>query len=210
MPVKRFPDPRQATEDGIVALGGDLHPDSLTLAYSQGIFPWPVKGLPLAWFCPEERAILDFNELHIPRSLVKARKNTTFRFTIDQAFEPVIRACAEVRREEGTWITEEMIEAYIDYHREGHAHSVEAWEGSRLVGGIYGVDAGGAFAGESMFYLEPNASKLALLHLVDHLRRAGSTGWTSRCSLRTWRSWAPASLLAMSSWTDCQGLKCES
>lgn len=163
-----------------MAFGGDLHPESLRLAYRQGIFPWPMetpggKPLPLTWFSPNPRAILDFSELHIPRSLERARKRCTWRFTQNQAFEAVIRACARTPRpgQKGTWINSEMLQAYVRFHHEGCAHSVEVWEGETLVGGIYGVDVDGAFAGESMFHLQPNASKLALLHLVDLLRQCG-------------------------------------
>ena len=174
MPLMRFPDPRRARYD-IVAVGGTLSTENLLLAYRQGIFPWPTEGYPLLWFCPQERAILEFDHLHIPRSLVRAQKRTTWRFTIDRAFKSVITACAKVERpdQQGTWITPEMIRAYCALHEQGHAHSVEVWEGDTLVGGIYGVDAGGAFAGESMFHLRPNASKLALLRLIDHLRSRG-------------------------------------
>jgi leucyl/phenylalanyl-tRNA--protein transferase len=175
MPVLRFPDPRSANSDGIVAVGGDLHPDSLLMAYRLGIFPWPVEGLPLLWFCPDQRAILEFTELHVPRSLARARRQSQLRFSIDEAFPEVIRACAGAPRPEqdGTWITREVITAYIRFHRLGYAHSVEAWDGQRLVGGIYGVEIDGAFAAESMFYREPNASKLALLRLVEHLQARG-------------------------------------
>lgn len=175
MPVLEFPDPRSANPEGVVAVGGDLHPDSLLLAYRHGIFPWPVEGLPLLWFCPAERGVLEFARLHVPRSLARARKRTTLRFTIDAAFVQVIRACANTPRpgQEGTWITPQIVAAYTRLHRLGIAHSVEAWNGTRLVAGVYGVDIDGAFAAESMFYSEPNASKLALLHLIDHLRSRG-------------------------------------
>ncbi len=171
----KFPDPREATEDGIVAVGGRPEPALLEEAYGRGIFPWPVEGYPLLWFSPPERALLFFDELHLPRSLARERRRTSLTFTIDRAFERVIRACAEVPRahEQGTWITPWMIRGYCEFHRRGRAHSVEAWEGEELVGGVYGVDAGGAFAGESMFRLRPNASKLALLSLIDHLRARG-------------------------------------
>ena len=134
-----------------------------------------VEGYPLLWFSPPERAVLDFEELHVPRRLARERRRTRLRFTIDRAFERVIRACSSVERahERGTSITPEVIAGYCEFHRRGHAHSVEAWEGEELVGGVYGVDAGGAFAGESMFYLRPNASKLALLFLVEHLKSRG-------------------------------------
>jgi leucyl/phenylalanyl-tRNA--protein transferase len=171
----RFPDPREATEDGVVAVGGRPEPALLAEAYARGIFPWPVEGYPLLWFSPAERALLFFDELHVPRSLARERRRTRLAFTVDRAFERVITACATVERadERGTWITPWMIRGYCEFHRRGHAHSVEAWEGGELVGGVYGVDAGGAFAGESMFRLRPNASKLALLHLIDHLRARG-------------------------------------
>lgn len=177
MPVVSFPDPREATPEGIVAVGGDLHPDTLMLAYRQGIFPWPEEGLPIIWSCPRMRAVLEFDRLHIPRSLAKARTSSAFHYTIDRAFPDVIAACARTRRPEqdGTWIIPPMVEAYIQLHKTGHAHSVEAWEGGELVGGLYGVDVDGVFAGESMFHRRSNASKLAFLFLVDHLREHGAT-----------------------------------
>jgi leucyl/phenylalanyl-tRNA--protein transferase len=178
MPIVRFPDLSLATPEGIIAVGGDLHPDSLRLAYSQGIFPWPQPGCPLLWFSPDPRAILEFDRLHVSKSLQYAKRQASrkgWTFTIDRAFGDVVRLCAQVPRfgQLGTWITPEMQTAYIEFHRLGHAHSAEAWRDGCLVGGIYGVDAGGAFAGESMFHLESNASKLALLHLVDHLSERG-------------------------------------
>jgi len=175
MPLLRFPDPRDTTPEGIVAVGGNLEPQNLLQAYRAGIFPWPMEGWPLAWFCPPERAVLDFAHLHIPRRLARESRRAPFSFSIDGNFRGVIEACAGVTRagEAGTWITPQVVRAYTELHRLGHAHSVEACEGGRLVGGLYGVDADGAFAGESMFYLRPNASKLALLHLVEHLRRRG-------------------------------------
>lgn len=170
-----FPDPRDAPFGDIIAVGGNLHPLNLRRAYARGIFPWPIEGWPLTWFSPQERAIIEFEKMKVPRSLSKVRRRAPYRLSIDAAFPEVIRACARVPRagEQGTWITPDMFRAYCQLHELGHAHSVEAWEGDVLVGGLYGVDAGGAFAGESMFYLRPNASKLALLHLVEHLRRRG-------------------------------------
>src|SRR5262245_24625107 len=178
MPILRFPDQADASPEGIVAVGGDLHPDSLKLAYSQGIFPWPHAGYPLLWFSPDPRGILEFEYLHISRTLRSIRRKASHQgwtFTIDHAFADVIRLCAQVPRggQPGTWITSEMHAAYLLFHRLGHAHSVEAWRDGRLVGGIYGVDAGGAFAAESMFHLESNGSNLALLHLIDHLAKSG-------------------------------------
>lgn len=167
-----FIDPEKAI-DGVVALGGPLTTTNLLRAYRRGIFPWPINEYILPWCCPEERGILDFNDLHIPRRLARTRH--AFHFTIDRAFPQVITNCATVLRkhESGTWITDEMIRAYCELHRQDHAHSVEVWEGSELVGGIYGVDAGGSFAGESMFSLRSNASKLALLFLIEHLKSRG-------------------------------------
>ncbi|MBI3783835.1 MAG: leucyl/phenylalanyl-tRNA--protein transferase [Deltaproteobacteria bacterium] len=175
MPVRQFPDPRSAGPEGVLAVGGDLHPQTLQLAYRQGIFPWPAPGYPLLWFCPPERGVLDFAALHVPRSLVYARRHTTLRFTLDRAFNRVIDACSSTPRpaQDGTWITPQILSAYIRLHRLGVAHSVEAWNDDLLVGGLYGVDVDGVFAAESMFYREPNASKLALLHLVDHLKSRG-------------------------------------
>lgn len=162
-------------EDDIVGVGGNLDPATLLAAYRRGIFPWPAEDVPLLWYCPLERAVLRFENLHIGRHLARARRRSELRFTIDAAFEEVIAACAEMERPEqdGTWITPEMVEAYIELHRRGSAHSVEAWRGETLVGGLYGVDAGGCFGGESMFHCETDASRLALLHLIDHLRARG-------------------------------------
>jgi leucyl/phenylalanyl-tRNA--protein transferase len=170
-----FPDPRAANYGDIVALGGNLLPENLIGAYRLGIFPWPVENCPLPWFCPRERAILEWDDLHVPRRLAQFRRRSPYRFTIDAAFPRVVLNCALVPRagEDGTWITREVFDAYCELHHRGQAHSVEAWENDELVGGVYGVDAGGAFAGESMFYLRPNASKLALLFLFDQLHARG-------------------------------------
>lgn len=178
MDLIHFRDPASASVEGIVALGGSLSTRNLMRAYRRGIFPWPIDEYLLPWCCPERRAILDFNELHIPRRLARVQRQTSFVFTIDQAFESVIVSCANVERrgETGTWITPQMIRAYCELHKKGHAHSVEVWEGNTLVGGLYGVDAGGAFSGESMFCHRSNASKLALLHLIEHLGKRG-LGW---------------------------------
>jgi leucyl/phenylalanyl-tRNA--protein transferase len=161
--------------DDIVAAGGDLEPETLLRAYRRGIFPWPVEGLPLLWFCPRERAVLEFAALHVGRSLARTRARTRLGFTVDAAFPAVIRGCAETPRpgQAGTWITADVVAAYTRLHRLGVAHSVEAWDGRRLVGGIYGVDVDGAFAAESMFYRSPDASKLALLRLIEHLAARG-------------------------------------
>lgn len=163
---------------GIVHLGGELSIENLRNAYRAGIFPWYTPGLPLPWHSPDPRAILVFDDLKIPRSLAKLRRQGKFTFTIDKDFRSVIEACAKSERPDqpGTWITPEFIEAYTAFHEAGDAHSVEVWNAEgELVGGLYGVDAGGVFCGESMFYLEPNTSKLALLFLIDHLRSRGAT-----------------------------------
>ncbi len=175
MALIHFPDPRSASVDGIVAFGGSLSTPNLVRAYRRGIFPWPIDEHLLPWCCPEERAILEFKELYIPRRLARLKRQMPFSFTIDQAFAEVIVACAKVKRkgESGTWITTQMMRAYCELHKQGYAHSVEAWEGDTLVGGLYGVDAGGAFSGESMFCYRSNASKLALLYLIEHLRKRG-------------------------------------
>lgn len=169
-----FPDPRHAPHD-IIAIGGDLEPDTLIDAYSKGIFPWPIEDYPLCWFSPHRRAVLFFDELHVSESLLKARRKSTLRFTIDACFADVVRFCSTVPRpeQEGTWIVPDIEEAYVALHEEGRAHSVEAWAGERLVGGLYGVDSGGVFSGESMFYLEPNASKLTFLFLIEHISSRG-------------------------------------
>ncbi|HEY5611163.1 MAG TPA: leucyl/phenylalanyl-tRNA--protein transferase [Thermoanaerobaculia bacterium] len=171
----RFPDPRSADEYGVVAVGGDLELETLIEAYRHGIFPWPIDDFPLFWFSPEKRAILEFDKLHVSRSLERARKKSALTFTFDKTFHEVITACARMKRpdQEGTWIRPDVIDAYTEFHRLGYAHSIEAWSGDRLVGGLYGVDVDGAFGGESMFYIVPNASKLLLLDLVDHLRERG-------------------------------------
>jgi len=140
-----------------------------------GIFPWPINDSLVPWFCPEQRAFIDFKNLHVSRRLARIKRQTAFRFTIDQAFSDVIKLCATVDRKQqsGTWITRRMVAAYCALHVAGHAHSVEVWEEKTLVGGIYGVDADGVFCGESMFSIKSNASKLALLFLIEHLAMQG-------------------------------------
>ena len=162
----------------VVTFGTPLTFETVTEAYRKGIFPWYMRNVPLPWYCPEQRAILEFEEVRISRSLEKSRRQGRFTFTIDNDFEAVIRGCAAVKRPDqgGTWITADFIRVYGALHKQGMAHSVEAWshEG-RLIGGLYGIDAGGVFCGESMFHLESNASKLALIFLIDHLGERGST-----------------------------------
>jgi leucyl/phenylalanyl-tRNA--protein transferase len=171
-----FPDPRYAPSD-VVALGEDLRVDTLREAYRKGIFPWPHDDVPLPWFSPRRRAVIVFDELHVGRSLRRSAKRGRLTYTIDRDFSSVIRACAAAERPEqdGTWIGANIIAAYTRLHRAGDAHSVEVWEGDALAGGLYGVDAGGVFTGESMFHIRSDASKLALLFLIDHLRARGAT-----------------------------------
>lgn len=172
------PDP--ADKFGLVALDYNLSAARIVSAYRHGIFPWPDGGpfSPIPWVCPPRRAILEFAALHVPRNLRKAqRTQTSLRFTADQAFAEVIQACAAAARpgQRGTWITPAMIAAYLEVHQLGHAHSIEAWDGAELVGGLYGVTAGGVFTGESMFHRRSDVSKLCVLHLIEHLRARGAT-----------------------------------
>jgi len=180
MPVYRlgddlvFPAAEQA-EDGLLGVGGDLSPERLVLAYSQGIFPWYCEGEPILWHSPDPRFVLTPDRLHVPRSLSRARRARPYRLTLDEDFRGVIRACAAVPRpgQDGTWITGEMQEAYLELHRRGLGHSVEVWSGARLVGGLYGISLGAAFFGESMFAQETDASKIAFVTLVEQLDRWG-------------------------------------
>lgn len=181
MPVFRlsqrilFPPAELSEPDGLLAVGGDLSRKRLLEAYRQGIFPWYSDDSPILWWSPDPRLLLFLDELHISRSLRRVLNRGDFRATADRDFEGVIACCAGVRRKgsPGTWITDEMMEAYCGLHEEGHAHSVEVWKGDRLVGGIYGVSLGRAFFGESMFSLVSNASKVALVRLAELLRDKG-------------------------------------
>jgi leucyl/phenylalanyl-tRNA---protein transferase len=170
-----FPNPESADETGLVAVGGDLKVETLVNAYSKGIFPWPHPGFPLLWFSPKERGVIFFEKLHIPTSLKKFLKKTSFKITFDRAFAEVMKACAEVPRpgQDGTWVTDEMKDAYLKFHKKGYAHSVECWDGEKLAGGLYGVWVGGAFVGESMFFKKDNASKMCLLSLIEFLKTQG-------------------------------------
>ncbi|MEW5789885.1 MAG: leucyl/phenylalanyl-tRNA--protein transferase [Pseudomonadota bacterium] len=166
-----FPDPRHAPHN-LVAVGGDLRPERLLQGYRQGIFPWYSPGDPILWWSPDPRGVLLPNEAHVARSLRKTfrRHRGGLRFAFDSAFGEVLQACAAPRaREAGTWITPEMAAAYLALHRLGHAHSLELWAGSALVGGLYGVALGGVFYGESMFSRITDASKLVLVMLARQL-----------------------------------------
>jgi leucyl/phenylalanyl-tRNA--protein transferase len=174
-----FPTPTAARDDldGLLLLGGQPTVENLVTAYSQGIFPWPVPGWPLAWVCPPRRGILRLNKLHVGRSLARAQRQSPWRISFDEAFGEVMRACQTQPRpgQDGTWITPQLVQGYEALHAAGYAHSVEVWDGPELVGGLYGVAVRGVFAGESMFHYQPNASKLAVLALAEHLRTRGAT-----------------------------------
>jgi leucyl/phenylalanyl-tRNA---protein transferase len=164
-----FPDARMADAEGLVAVGGDLSVERLLAAYRSGIFPWTVH--PVSWWSPDPRGIFELDQFHVARSLAKTIRREVFQVTMDQDFKGVMEGCAEPgagRRE--TWIKPEFIRAYAQLHQRGHAHSVECWHNGELAGGIYGVVSGGLFAGESMFHRVTDASKVALHHLVGHLR----------------------------------------
>jgi leucyl/phenylalanyl-tRNA---protein transferase len=179
MPVYRlderllFPPPERGPRRGPIAVGGDLRPERLLLAYSMGIFPW--QGEPLHWHSPDPRMVLLADDLRVSRSLRRAMKRGRFRLTLDTAFPEVMVACATVPRpgQDGTWITPGMVESYSELHRRGIAHSVEAWSGDTLAGGLYGLSLGAAFFGESMFAKETDASKVAFVALVRQLGRWG-------------------------------------
>jgi leucyl/phenylalanyl-tRNA--protein transferase len=166
-----FPDPARAEPDGLLAVGGDLSPERLLLAYSSGIFPWYGDDSPILWWSPDPRLVLEPARLHVSRSLERTIRRGRYRVTADEAFAEVIERCASrVRPEQhGTWITPEMRDAYIRLHDLGFAHSFEAWEGTELAGGLYGVSLGTAFFGESMFADRADASKVAFVRSVAWL-----------------------------------------
>jgi leucyl/phenylalanyl-tRNA---protein transferase len=171
-----FPPLERALDEpqGLLAAGGDLSTARLLAAYRRGIFPWYSAGQPVLWWSPDPRAVLFPGEFHCTRSLAKTLRNRGFESAIDRDFAGVIEACAAPRAHSvGTWITPEMLAAYVELYRRGYAHSVETYRGSRLVGGLYGVRLGGVFFGESMFSRERDASKVALARLVDTCRSEG-------------------------------------
>lgn len=191
-----FPPPEHAEPSGLLAVGGDLRPERLLLAYSLGIFPWPLVEQPLLWFSPDPRMVLEPGALRVSRSLVRTLRRERFEVRLDTSFAEVVRRCAGISRrgDAGTWITPELAAAYQGLHELGFAHCAEAWEAGRLVGGLYGVSLGGAFFGESMFAERPDASKVAFVVLVrqlatwgfdlidcqvhtDHLARFGASEW---------------------------------
>jgi len=160
---------------GLLAYGGDFKVETLFEAYFKGIFPWPEGPYTYLWFSPPERGVLDFDEIHIPRSLQKLIDKNPYTFTINENFKEVVLNCAEKKRkhQKGTWIIPEIIEAYLEFHDAGFAKSLECWKDNELVGGIYGVCVEGVFSGESMFGKEDNVSKLCLYQLIQHLKSKG-------------------------------------
>lgn len=170
-----FPDPNNALDDpdGLLAVGGNLQPDTLLSAYYNGVFPWYNEGDPILWWSPSTRCVIDPLKLHISKSLQKQLRKNSFTISFNQAFEDVISACAQRDSKTDTWINNDMILAYTDLHSLGKAHSVEVWQNSELVGGAYGVSTGAVFCGESMFSSVPNASKVALVHLSKHIVGVG-------------------------------------
>nr|WP_294446038.1 leucyl/phenylalanyl-tRNA--protein transferase [uncultured Mailhella sp.] len=170
-----FPPLWQAADGGLLMAGGDLSPERLLYAYSRGIFPWYEEGSPILWWSPDPRCVLFPEKLHLGGSLRRVLNSGRFSFSVDACFGTVIRACASVPREgqDGTWIVPDMVEAYERLHALGHAHSVEVWQDGAIAGGLYGVLIGRAFFGESMFHFQPDASKAALVHLVEWLKERG-------------------------------------
>ncbi|MBC8062566.1 MAG: leucyl/phenylalanyl-tRNA--protein transferase [Clostridiaceae bacterium] len=164
-----FPHPSLAEDDGLLAIEGDLSPLRLMIAYRNGIFPWFSEGDPILWWSPNPRFIIYPRDIKISHSMKKLLKKNVYRISFDTCFREVISNCASVRKESGTWINEGMIEAYCKLHELGHAHSVEAWQGGKLVGGLYGINIGKCFFGESMFSTMDNASKVAFITLCKKL-----------------------------------------
>lgn len=167
-----FPSVESASSGGLLAFGGDLSIERLLAAYSRGIFPWYSEGEPILWWSPDPRLVLELTRVKFSKSLIRVIRSGRFTVTVDKSFHDVIDNCATAPRsmEDGTWIVEEMQEAYNRLHEAGFAHSIEVWRENELAGGLYGVSLGAAFFGESMFALQSNASKVALFYLVELLR----------------------------------------
>ena len=168
-----FPSAEKTDENGILALGGDLSPERLIAAYRNGIFPWYNEGEPITWYCPNPRMVLFFDRLKVSKSLKKNLKKELFTITFNTHFQEVIQACKSIERKEGfgTWITDDMQKAYLNLHKKGIAKSVEVWQNGKLVGGLYGIDLGTIFCGESMFSRVSNASKVGFVSLVEKLKK---------------------------------------
>ena len=173
--IPLFPPTEEAENDGLLAIGGDLTKERLLAAYRQGIFPWYEVGQPILWWCPNPRLVMFPEELKISRSLRKVLRKREFEIRFDSSFENVIRACPDVRTEQGkgTWIIPEMQQAYTELHQEGYAHSVESWHNGELVGGLYGISLGQCFFGESMFSTVSDSSKAALFALAEFSKQVG-------------------------------------
>lgn len=174
MVIERFPPLEYADPHGLLAVGGDLEPESLLLAYRSGIFPWPLAEDLLTWFSPPQRAIMFLNQFRIPDRLKRYARKQKFEFALNTCFSQVIQKCAEMKNrgnQQGTWITEDILEAYIAFHQAGYAHSIECFQAGSLVGGLYGVRIGQMFAAESMFFRVSNSSKLCLCLLVQILKQ---------------------------------------
>lgn len=172
-----FPDPRLGDDDGCIAFGGDLSVDRLLLAYQHGIFPWFAyrTGEPV-WYCPMQRFVIFPDEIHVSHSMRTLMNKGRYRLSLNEDFEGVISNCSQLRiDEDGAWLGPDMMAAYTELHHQGFAASIEVWEGERLVGGLYGVNIGTAFFGESMFSLVPSASKLALIHLAHIMKETGGS-----------------------------------
>jgi len=169
-----FPNPEEASEEGLLAIGGDLSIERLLLAYRSGIFPWYEDGQPIMWWSPEPRMVLFPSNFKVSKSLQKIIANNKFRITFDTCFSEIIKNCSIIKRDGqgGTWITNEMEKAYIQLHKKGHAHSVEVWEDDKLVGGLYGIDLveQKVFCGESMFSKVSDASKVGFYYLLEKLK----------------------------------------
>ena len=169
-----FPNPELAEDDGLLAIGGDLSFERLLLAYCNGIFPWYSDDEPILWWCPKPRFVIKPNEVNVSKSMKRVFNKREFKVTFDNDFEGVIRNCKELREnKEGTWITNEIMSAYIDLFKRGFATSVEVYKEEKLVGGLYGVKIGRCFFGESMFSTETNASKVALISMCRRLEKEG-------------------------------------
>ncbi|MBW8050638.1 MAG: leucyl/phenylalanyl-tRNA--protein transferase [Cytophagales bacterium] len=170
-----FPNPEFASKEGILAIGGDLSIERLLLAYKNGIFPWYSEGEPIIWWSPDPRFVLYPEKLKISRSMKQVLKKDLFRITLNQNFYEVISNCKKIARprQGGTWLTDAMLEAYVNLHKAGYAHSVEVWKDGNLVGGLYGVSLGKCFFGESMFSKMSNASKAGFITLVNELKKSG-------------------------------------
>lgn len=176
MAISQFPSVDLADESGLLAIGGDLEVESLLLAYRNGIFPWPLNDEFPAWFSPPARAVLFFKDFHIPKRLQRKISKANYTICINRDTPRVIEECAKAKNrkgQRGTWITRDMIEAYTRFHAAGYCHSVECYRDNKLLGAYYGVSINGFFAGESMFYIESDASKLCLCHLVNLLIQKG-------------------------------------